>query len=77
MLSDTFRNRSEVAAHLGVTRMTLSRWEKKSPLPTCNTYKHVKRIDKKTVDTWYQKLIREHWWLTLYRKQRLSSRNVT
>ncbi len=75
--NDRFRNRSEIAEHLGVSRMTLSRWEKKTPLPKTGRGCHVMRIEKSVVDDWYKKLIKEHWWLTLYRGQRLSSGNVT
>ncbi len=32
MAKDFFRTRTEIAAHFGVTRMTLYRWEKLVPL---------------------------------------------
>lgn len=49
-------NRSEVAQYLGVSRMTLSRWEKHVPLVKGTLRANAFHLDGSDVDAWYRKL---------------------
>lgn len=51
-----FRTRSEIAAYLRISRMTLSRWEKIVPLPLEFGASHIGRMEDTTVNAWYKKL---------------------
>lgn len=56
MLAKYFGSRSGIAAYLGITRMTLNRWEKKVPLVNGTLRGSAFHIDKSDVDVWYDKL---------------------
>lgn len=51
-----FRTRSEIAEHLGVSRMTLNRWEKILPLVRGTLRGHTFHLDKSDIKVWYGKL---------------------
>lgn len=51
-----FGSRTGIAAYLGITRMTLNRWEKKLPLVNGTLRGHTFNLDKSDVDAWYNKL---------------------
>jgi len=61
-----FRNRSEIAEYLRISRMTLSRWEKIVPIPLGFGQCHIGRIEEDEVRAWFRKLrdkyrMRQYW----------------
>ena len=68
-----FRNRSEIAEYLKISRMTLNRWEKIVRLPLEFGACHVGRMDVDEINAWYQKLRRKHRPYHDYLKNRITA----
>jgi len=51
-----YRTRSDIAKYLGISRMTLNRWEKILPLVKGTLRHHAFHLDKSDVKAWYEKL---------------------
>lgn len=57
MSQDKFYTRAQVADYLKISRMTLSRWEKRVPLPIDRLGYPVQYPTKRTVRKWFDKLM--------------------
>lgn len=55
-----FRNRSEIADYLRISRMTLNRWEKIFPLVKGTLRSNAFHLDKSDVDAWYLELEKKY-----------------
>jgi len=60
MSLERYYTREEVAEHLRVTRMTLSRWEKIVPLPCDYMGCRLKPMSIEMINTWHKKVREKH-----------------
>lgn len=67
-----FRNRQEVAEHLQISRMTLNRWEKRTPLIKETLPAHTFSVNQDDVNEWYQKLREKYRPYNSWKKDRIT-----
>jgi DNA-binding XRE family transcriptional regulator len=76
-MTEKLYTRTDVARYLGISRMTLYRYEKLLALPATPGATHIWMIDATRIDDWYNELVRQHPYIEYACYKTLRSRNVT